>query len=51
MFELFLALFMAFACPAHNHSDNKGTDTVIITADTGGDGGTIPPPPPPPPGS
>jgi len=49
MFELFLALFMAFACPAHNHSD-KSTNTVIVTADTGGDGGTIPPPPPPPPG-
>jgi hypothetical protein len=46
MFELFLALFLAFSCPAQpDHNCN----TTVTTQETGGDGGHIPPPPPPPP--
>jgi len=49
MFELMLALFMAFACPAHKYdTQGKGTTTVTTQDDpTGGDGGHVPPVPPP----
>ncbi|MET3611017.1 hypothetical protein [Mucilaginibacter rubeus] len=49
MFNLFLAIFMAFACPKHNNQ-NHNTTAVNATAtnDTGGDKGHFPPPPPPP---
>ncbi|MDO3641284.1 hypothetical protein [Mucilaginibacter sp. L3T2-6] len=52
MFHIFLALWLAFACPAQHHSGGNAGHTITATADsgTGGDNGH-PPPPPPPPGS
>ncbi|HTE01461.1 MAG TPA: hypothetical protein VK668_19375 [Mucilaginibacter sp.] len=51
MFELFLALFLAFGCPAHNHT-NCNNDNTVTTQGTGGENGHVPPgnTPPPPPG-
>jgi len=50
MFHIFLALWLAFACPAH-HTNGNNTHPVNATADSGpGDYGHVPPPPPPPPG-
>ena len=52
MYELFLALFLAFSCPAHSnnqhHQQNGGT-TVTTNDDTEGEGGHIPPGYAPPP--
>lgn len=46
MYELFLALFLALSCPAHNnnprHQHNGGT-TVTANDDTEGEGSHIPP--------
>jgi len=50
MLNIFFALWLAFACPAHHTNGNDG-QTVTINADSGpGDNGHVPPPPPPPPG-
>ncbi|HKG06334.1 MAG TPA: hypothetical protein VKB19_07750 [Pedobacter sp.] len=49
MFELIFALFMAFACPAHNNNNNTNNGGgTVTTQDTGGDGEHIPPKPPKP---
>jgi len=51
MFELFLALFLAFSCPAHNDKNDGTHDGTVTTQDnppTGGDEGHIPPKPPKP---
>ncbi|WP_259069925.1 hypothetical protein HDF24_25195 [Mucilaginibacter sp. X4EP1] len=51
MLNIFLALWLAFACPAHHNSDNNGNHPIVqADSDLGGDNGN-PPPPPPPPGS
>jgi hypothetical protein len=51
MFEIFLALFLAFACPAQNNNNGTNSNGTVITTldDTGGGTGHIPPGPPPPP--
>jgi hypothetical protein len=50
MYELFLALFLAFACPAQNNKHCHKDGTTVTTqddftpgGDTGGDGGHVPP--------
>ena len=48
MYELFLALVMAFSCPAHNHKTDNSNKPIVSRDDTGGDNGHLPPPPPPP---
>lgn len=49
MFELFFALFMAFACPAHNNNyHNNGTVTAQDNPPADGDNGHVPPKPPKP---
>lgn len=49
MLQLFLTLFLAFACPSNKHYTD-GNGTTITAQDTGGDNGhTNPNPPPTPP--
>jgi len=49
MLNIFLALWLAFACPAQHTNANNSSNTVTINAETGpGDNGHVPPPPPPP---
>jgi hypothetical protein len=43
MFELFFALYLAFACPAQHHNTNQNGITVVAQDDTGGEGGHVPP--------
>jgi hypothetical protein len=44
MYELFLALFLAFSCPAQsNNHQHKGGTTVTTNNDTEGEGSHIPP--------
>lgn len=50
MYELFLALFLAFTCPAQNNKHCHKDGTTVTTqddfapgGDTGGDGGHVPP--------
>ena len=50
MYELFLALFLAFSCPAHtnNTGQHQKNETTVTTnddggKDSGGDTGHIPP--------
>ncbi|RFM26222.1 hypothetical protein DXN05_21745 [Deminuibacter soli] len=45
MFQLFIAMVMALACPNHNHTTTVRTNSEA-TADTGGETGHIPPKPP-----
>ena len=48
MLELFLAFFLAMACPSHsNTSGTHGNGNQVTTLDgTGGETGDIPPTPP-----
>ncbi|ETZ20927.1 hypothetical protein N824_02120 [Pedobacter sp. V48] len=52
MFELFFALFLAFACPAHNNNNNNGNTNGTVTTygdpPADGDDGHVPPKPPKP---
>lgn len=53
MYQLFLALILAFGSPAQhtNHNNIGGNHTVVaLDGDPTGDNGHNPPPPPPPPG-
>jgi hypothetical protein len=44
MFEIMLAIFLAFGCPVHHdHKSTGGYTTLSDPPDTGGEGGHIPP--------
>jgi hypothetical protein len=47
MFNLFFAIFLAFACPKHADKPQHGGTTVTVQNDTGGEGEHIPPGPKP----